>query len=509
MKNKLLVVVLIFNLSQLILGQQRQVRGTVFVDFNSNGLLDKGEKPLPKVAVSNGIDLVMTNKQGKYNLQSIAKKPIFIIKPSGYISPLSKSNTAKFYYLTEEIQSASSAFEFNFPLVKNPEYKSTKAVLLGDVQVNIIDDLHHVGKLVVSELAKNPPDFIVPLGDLSFDNLAIFPDLSNTLGLIGSPVFYVMGNHDIDTAYNDFEDRDASFKKNFGPSYYAFEFGKKLYLVLNTNYPTEKNKYIAKIDKSQLQFVSNLAALKNKSHKTLTIFMHIPFEELTNKTQLMLNINAFDDIFIVAGHTHTQYHSYIKRSQKKAVHQLVAGAVCGAWWQGPRDSNGIPFSLMYDGTPKGYWWLLQNTNNYKLSYKVSGKNKDKQIQITVPEYNKWDTALNSIYDNYIYDNVFAADKNTKVEYKIDSDNWKPMTYYEGISPQLKRLYTLQQIGRYKSLQVSPILAPKIKSKHLWKAELPISLKSGFHKIEVRAYNPKLGLKAAEVKVYYQSPLNKS
>ena len=42
--------------------------GTVFLDQNKNGILDPREKGLGNVRVSNGLDVVLTDKNGRYEL---------------------------------------------------------------------------------------------------------------------------------------------------------------------------------------------------------------------------------------------------------------------------------------------------------------------------------------------------------------------------------------------------------------------------------------------------------
>jgi len=67
----------------------KTARGVVFYDANHNRKFDAGEKPLPKVKVSNGRDIVLTDKDGKYALPVGDDTIIFVIQPSGYRVPMS------------------------------------------------------------------------------------------------------------------------------------------------------------------------------------------------------------------------------------------------------------------------------------------------------------------------------------------------------------------------------------------------------------------------------------
>lgn len=491
--NKILLSLVISLGCTLCFGQQKNtVSGFVFVDTNQNEVLDKDEVMLSDVLISNGKDIVKTNSKGKYSITKIEGNSVFVIKPSGYISKKNKQNSVQFYVPFDEIKNTKN---YNFPLIPNAENTNLKVVLLGDTQVDVMDDIHHVGKLVTEELMDQKIDFIVPLGDLSFDNLTIFKPLSETLGLIGAPIFYTIGNHDLNFKEATFEDRDKSFESIFGPSYYAFEYGNKLFLVLNTIYPINNKEYVGRLDEVQKEFITNLIAAKKGSFDSIQLFMHIPLEEMEDKDWIIKSVAPFHKVLISAGHTHTQYHKYFEREVGEPIHELVAGAVCGSWWQGPHDIDQIPFALMYDGTPKGYWTVGISTDNYTYAYKVSGAPATKQMDITVPKSNEWDTTLNILNDNYLYANIFAADDATKVYVSFDKGNWTEMVKYEGIAPNVQKQYYLQTQGRYDSMKISKFPKPEVISTHLWRIPQPNKLSSGAHSVRIKAVGEKINLEA--------------
>lgn len=474
-----------------------QASGIVFVDANNNGVFDISDKGLSNVLVSNGVEVVKTNTKGEYTISVTSSNPIFIIKPKGYITKINENSVVQFFAnnVTENQK------EVNFSLYKNKESKYPKAVLLGDPQADVMDDIHHVGKLVTEELVDEDFDFMVPLGDLSFDNLKIFQPLSQTLGLTQKPVFYTIGNHDVDFS-KSFNDVNEEYEKHFGPSYYAFEYGDEFFLVLNNIYPLKNKKYEGRINENQYQFIQNILKYK-QNIKKLTVFMHIPLEFLKDKNKLINQFSTIKKVFIVAGHTHTQYHKYFSTAGRAKIHELVAGAVCGAWWQGPHDIQGIPFALMNDGTRKGYWFLQYTKDDYTLRYKVSGASKKRQMEITVPEIKEWDVELNAINEPFVFANVFAADANTEVSISFDNTNWQKMNYHKGVSPKLKRLYHLQSIGRFKSIKSSSIPKPTIESNHLWRIKIPKDLPKGPHLIRVKAINSRLKLDVFGCKVFWK------
>lgn len=497
---KQLLICLSLLVSSVVSAQVKKVEGKVFEDSNKNGQYDKGEPLLKGITISNGRDLVKTNDKGEYKITALEDYQVFLIKPNNYQSSLSRDNKVNFYMPYESLGKVST---YNFPLYRQDESKPLHAVLLGDLQSDVSDDIHHVEKLVVSELLQSRPDLIFPLGDLVFDRLEVLEPLSKSLGLIGSPIYYVVGNHDLNFGKGlTIKDRDTTYKQVFGPSYYALEYGEELIIVLNNIMPIDEKKYVGKIDEMQKTFLKNVLKQYSTTHKKVKVMMHIPIEFMQDKDEFLTLFDAYEQVFVGTGHTHTQYHNYYDRKDKTAIHELVAGAVCGAWWQGPHDIEGIPFAMMYDGTWKGYWHLYSTPDNYNLKYKASGRDKEKQIQVWAPEVKEWDKSLEHLNDGYVYANVFAGDQNTDVQISYDGVTWQKMEYYAGVDPHYTRMIELQNSGRFKGMKISNFVDAKRKSKHLWRSSIPEILGDGPQVIRVKANDTKYGLNHIEYRIMW-------
>lgn len=50
-----------------------QFKGTVYVDTNQSGTFDKGDKPLAGVMVTDGMNVVKTDKKGRFSLSGFRK----------------------------------------------------------------------------------------------------------------------------------------------------------------------------------------------------------------------------------------------------------------------------------------------------------------------------------------------------------------------------------------------------------------------------------------------------
>jgi len=512
MSNGFLVLFCTFLWSQGF-AQSKLQSGHVFLDENKNGIYDRDEEPLSNVCISNGMDIVRTNERGEYEIPLRQEGVIFVIKPSGYIPAFSEDYIANFYayhkpdgspkYKYEGIQKRVLPDQLDFALYPNPDEKRVKIALLGDTQVDIIDHVFHVAKLVGDQLIDEEVDFVVPLGDLVFDDLDLFDPLKKVLGKIGAPVYYVYGNHDRNYDGTELQYRDETYEAHFGPSYYAFNYGKNAFLVLNSVFPENgTRKFDGRIDEDQLKFVENyLKTLPGEM--PIHLFMHIPLEDISNAKTLLGLFQKHPNLFPYAGHTHTQYYRSFDRTDgwphDTPLVELVAGAVCGAWWLGEKDIYGIPHAMMGDGTPKGYWIVDIDASSRKYTYRVSGDGSNKQMNIWTPH--EFTDEFGFEDKDEIIVNVFAGNDATDVQVKIEDEDWMPMKKVLEPDPFYSRQIRLLELEGDSNKRM-PYYQPKFpNSQHVWKMEIPKELKPGVYNLEIRARNDD-GLDATSKSLLY-------
>ena len=488
---------ILFLVSDLLFAQARTISGTVFLDDNRNGELDRNEKGLEAVGISNGRDVVLSDDFGRYSISVDDDDIVFLIKPSGYRPRLSDDYVQQSYGFNKPNGSPDLHFKgvepsrmespLNFGLYENQDEDSLKVGLLGDIQAKTIDDVYYLSKVVAEKMMDERYDFLVALGDITYDNLRLFEPIKQVLGKIQAPVYYVYGNHDRNYDGKVLQHRDETYELNFGPSYYAFDYGRHSFIALNNVYPKPHYKYQARIDPDQMEFVENYlktVPVDNDIH----LLIHIPLEQL-------VNIKAFSGLFenhpkvhAYAGHTHIQFFETIDENNgwvsDHSIEELVAGAVCGSWWHGEKDIFGVPQSMMSDGTPKGFWTMQLSDGKKKYDYKVSEPD-NRQMHIWTPF--DFDRELIDFENNEIVANVYAGNEETEVEVKIGHNDWKAMDQIKGIDPFYDRLYALQKKGIGVNENTLGIGKPR-ESRHLWRMDVPDSLESGVHLIKVRAKN---------------------
>jgi hypothetical protein len=484
MRASLLLVLLMLSLtSRPTLAQT--VRGTVFADANRNGRRDISETALPGVLVSNGEDVVPTDASGSYRLRARPGRPVFLLKPRNY-APL---HHAAWY----QAPGHPPAPRTDFALVPAAEPTTFEAVLLGDIQAGDQDDLYHFNHLVTEELYDDPYAFSLTLGDVTFDQLAVYPRTKASLQALGKPVYAIFGNHDQNYEVRDPAFADTTFQRYFGPTHYAWQYGATYFIALNDVAYLGQKKYEGRVSDEQLAFLANY--LRHTDPQALHVLaMHIPLDELTNRAALMAALAGHPNVLFVTAHEHRNRRQFHTASPGTTWQEVVVGATCGSWWQGEHDVFGIPSALMGCGAPKGYWKLaVQANGTYQLRYKASQYPADFQVSVWTPEDQTWDPAQNLPADStraLALVNVFAGSERTQVQFRVDDGAWQPTARTTATSdPNVARLYQLQARGRYPSSNASRLSGQAEPSPHLWRAALPTDLRPGTHKLEVRATEP--------------------
>lgn len=202
---------------------QAAYTGKIFVDANGNGIYDKGEKLLPGVAVSDGLNVVKTDANGRFTLNGYEKtRFIFITTPSGYKT-----------YNRHYIPVSASTKEYDFgvlPLTGNRIAADGKHSFIHISDTEIFNDVGGKGiwlKNLKEFAANNKVAFILHNGDICYDKgLKEHIKLMNTKNM-DCPVFYANGNHDlVKGKYGE-----ELFESIYGPVYYSFNVGNVHYVV--------------------------------------------------------------------------------------------------------------------------------------------------------------------------------------------------------------------------------------------------------------------------------------
>src|SRR5258708_26866163 len=128
---------------------------------------------------------------------------------------------------------------------------------------------------VVNGLIGTGAAFGMTLGDLMSDDLSLYDRHNRVIGQIGIPWYNIAGNHDLNFHSPGRKYSSETFKRVFGPNYYAFEYGGALFLMLDNVDYLGGGKYEGRFGAQQLAFVSAVRR-ETPKNRLVVAAMHIP-----------------------------------------------------------------------------------------------------------------------------------------------------------------------------------------------------------------------------------------
>ena len=454
--------------------EDSMARGTVFLDANNNALLDAGESGLPGIGVSNGREVVQTNQQGEYSISVGDDTIVFVLKPTGYRTAMDQDHVSRFYYIHKPNGSPTDLkfpgvpptgplpSTINFPLYRQEEAQAFDVLFFGDPQPRDQKEIDYIAHDVVESLIGSDAAFGVTLGDILFDDLSLFDSFNKTLGRIGVPWYNVIGNHDINYAADTDELSDETFERVYGPAYYSFDYGGIHFVVVDdVHWMTDGTKrfYRSGLSDAQLDFIENDLKLVPQDHLVVAM-MHIPLVKSTpwlepKRDRLFRILESRQHCISLSGHTHHHEHVMIDKEfgwrNPKPHHHIINVTVCGSWWSGRPNENGIPHTMCADGTPNGHTVMHFDGQKYLLEYRAADRSPEYQVRIMAPEVVRLsaDEAAAPFHAN-----VFNAMPGADVKWKLDNaDDWQQMEKIVASDPLYQKLWDEEQL-----LAAGPALA---------------------------------------------------
>lgn len=518
-------------------------KGIVFEDVDGNGKFGGGDHPKANIKVSNGQEIVLTNEEGRYELPVGNDAAVFVIKPSGFSTPLSENKLPKFYYLHKPDGSPKLKYpgvkptgplpqSIDFPLHKQTEPEDFKILLFGDPQPRNNTEVDYISQDVVAELIGGESSFGVTLGDIAFDNLETFETLNQSIAMIGIPWYNVIGNHDINLDAKTRDHINETYEATYGPSYYSFDYGQVHFVVLDNidwaefvpKVKPQKAKPDGKVDQGkqdavrpknqprpkprfryqptfgprQLEFLKSDLALIPKD-QMLVLLMHVPIMGVTDKVDFFKLIEDRPYCVSVSGHTHDHRHMFLGAKDgfdgEQKHHHIVNVTVSGSWWSGAKNDNGVPHATMPDGGPNGYSIMNFDKDGYKLDYKAAGAPASQQMRVLIPA----SLPSDKTGEQDVWVNVYNGSEKSTVEMSIDGEDWTKLEKQMKVDP-----YYVWLAARDADTLPKPS-KPKV-CHHLWHGKLPADMSPGAHLVRVkttdrhgRTYHAHRSVRVAESK----------
>lgn len=488
------------------------VSGTVFEDRDGDGRHDRGEPGVPGVAVSNGRALAVSDRGGRYRLPVEPGQTVFAIKPAGWRHasgdlaapgawrhvPQAGAPALRYGGIRSAV-----AGTFDIGLRREPPGDGRLDVrVFADPQVKSRADVGYYARDIVDSVLAEPTHMVRPslglsLGDIVDDALDLFPALNSQTRRIGVPWLHVAGNHDMDLDAAHDDDALRSFREIYGPDTFAWEEPEAVFIGLDDviHQPAQRPVYIGGFREDQFAFLEAYLPRVPKD-RLVVIALHIPLFEPEDKDtfrdadreRLFALLRDFPHVLVLSGHNHGQRHwrhgARTGWQGSTLLHEYNVGAACGAFWSGAPDAAGIPDSTMADGTPNGYASLvIEQGGRYALAWHAARDATNPGIGLFAPK-----VLRHGAYPAFgVFANVYMGEADSRVEFRVDQGEWRPMRRVSAPDPRLLRENALDaDANALRGYDRSPEAKP---SPHLWRADLPTDLAVGTHRIEVRAFDP--------------------
>lgn len=511
--------------------QDSTVSGIVFEDTSGAGVRGPNDSGLPDILVSNGKDVAVTDAQGRYSLPLPQEATIFVVKAAGFMPPIDPvTQLPRFYRLHQPGGSPASlglAFEgieptgplpasLDFALRRQDEPKKFDVVLFTDPQPESDAEVDFIREDVIEALAGTPAKFGLTAGDVMFDDLSLYERYNRIIGAIGLPWWNIGGNHDLNFEAPDRRYSRETFKRVYGPNYYAFFYADALFLMLDdVDYlgadrtkPHMAGKYEGRLDAPQLEFVKNILA-RTPQDKLIVMVLHIPLRNylddepgtnLTNAKELFALFEGRRYTVSFSGHTHTTEHHYFDAADgwtgPTPHHHHVMTAVSGSWWSGPYDHRGVACADSRDGSPNGFHILSIDGLAYKTRFVPAKEPNGRQIRLSVESRFHGDQrevkrdfragqllgspiAHAAVAATSIVANVFDGGPRTKVAMTIGGRAPIEMTRQTMPDPFVEEVFARNEATK------KPWIKAELSS-HMWVARLPADLPPGTHRVVVEA-----------------------
>lgn len=475
----------------LVRGNATKTIGYALVEFGSSieipdkeGMNIKGmvvaedETGIPGVCVSDGIEVVKTDENGFYYIESKKKTGfVFVVVPGGYEVETDMCLPQFYKRLSSKNTGIIERADFTLKPVDNTNYTLIAATDLhlanrtsnnekGQFEGGFMAD---VKQIIQDRKGNSKNTYCVTMGDLTwdiywYDNKYALPEYQQQLGNLGCPIFNVMGNHDYDMlgktlvpGNNGYSETDpymnesdwvsaTSWRNNMGPTYYSFNIGGVHFLSLDDmickNQGTSGSRSTATtVDADQMAWIAKDLSFVDKSTPVF-VMMHIPHKSepsilnvaanrMTNANEFKALFSGYKEVHILDGHTHYGFN-VVDNSGGNLWYEHTTPAVCGTWWWTGRPGYSTN-NIAPDGAPGGFGVYEIEGKNVTWKYKGAGKDIDYQFRTydlnttvlsTETYLSKASTSLKNTWKNsttYAYH--YQSAKENKI--LINIWNWDP------------------------------------------------------------------------------------
>ncbi len=393
-------------------GDREQTLGKIFFRFIERPFVEEKDgynvygqivcdgAGVPGVLVSDGVEVVETDRNGVYYIRSQKKyNYVWFSVPSGY-EALSKGVLPIFSTTLAASVDVNERIDFELVRTDNREFTM---YILGDMHLaNRIGDLKQFGDFAkdLNRTIQDTPgkEYVLTLGDMTWDlywynERFCFDEYLEVVNSYFENIqfFHTMGNHDNDyERFGDF-DKEIPYREHLTPTFYSYNIGEVHFIVMdNIDYnevgagSSLRSHYVTDITADQMNWLRK--DLSHVDKDTPIVFStHAPIfrpdpvlgwkdgmtganaEGEANTNELVEAFRGYT-VHFFTGHTHKTF--VYDRLEEDSFMEHNAGSLCGSWWWSGHLTPGI--NLAPDGAPGGYTILTVKGKELSWQYKATG-----------------------------------------------------------------------------------------------------------------------------------------
>ncbi len=511
--------------------------GAVFDDRNRNSQQDAGERGIAGVEVSNGREIVTTDRQGRYEISVRDGETVFLTQPAGYQVPVDEDNVAQFFYTHMPTGSPELRYggidptgplpdAVDFPLARTTDTLSRdqRCLIGGDIQTYTQEEVDYALRGAFADLTQRT-DFTgcgaLFIGDIVGDDLDLYDQTRELTSLLNGPARFLPGNHDLDLDA-DYDHRFDTYRSQFGPDYYSYDAGDVHVVSLNTVQHSQgapyNGTYNGGIDDEQLAWLRQDIA-NTPEDKLIVLATHIPllnWHDQGSDRHQVDQVQAIHDIIgdrpavAFGGHSHTlevmregdsmEGWKSLYGVDELPFDHITAGAISGDWYTGRVTEAGYPTALQRDGAVPGVFTLEAHGNRYEDSFIGTGRAASEQMSLglNTPSYRDWydanrrnvgkapafetplEVSADELGESWLTTNVWAGGTGTEVSVSIDgrpAQQAQRTQQLEGESKRVGAEFSDPAAAQEQLVHGGSVAEA---SGHLWRLDLPEDLAPGEH-----------------------------
>jgi len=333
-----------------------------------------------------------------------------------------------------------------------------RVAFLGDPQVSNMDEVRYA-QLAIREVgSRGDVDMVVVLGDLVSDKPELQSIMKASLDSLPCPWVCAPGNHDRNIYPEKSKKRDmVNFRSVMGYVDTTFIFNGVRFICMDDVREGEKG-YHGGFRDDQKEWLASVLKNTPKNMKTV-ISCHIPLSEFEAKDSLAMLFRGHKNVLAVCGHAHSMKRSTLELAEDVAFEEIIAGSLCGSWWRGVKGDDGLPYSIMSCGAPRGYFTADINKsakNWYSLAYQCTGRPQNEQLS-------------SKIQDSLLVVNVFGGSVDGKLKLVANGKEYD-LVRSDMMAPEVAavRAWNKEKGPKYfKTHELEKVPARKVNSPHVW------------------------------------------